>query len=111
VRTLNLARAIKAQGVEIFVVAFTAPSIAGCNLGSATIWNDVDPAECNTVLDASPGPIGNNTNDNSANVRLLKCIASSTDETADHYFYASSASELPTIFTQIAAKIAHRLVE
>jgi hypothetical protein len=111
VRSLNLARAIKAQGVEIFVVAFTAPTIASCNLGSGTIWNDVDPAECNTVLDAIPGPIGDSTRDTSANVRLLKCIASSKDETDDHYFHAATASELPGIFTQIASKIAHRLVE
>jgi hypothetical protein len=114
VRTLDIARAIKAQNVEIFVVAFTAPTIAGCNLGSGTIWNDEDTAECNTVTgpNSSPtGPIGDNTSDTSANVRLLKCIASSDDETDDHYFFANSAEDLPQIFTQIAQQIAHRLIE
>jgi hypothetical protein len=63
------------------------------------------------VLDTPAGPIGDNTSDTSANVRLLKCIASSKDETSDHYFWAASADDLPTIFTQIAQQIAHRLIE
>jgi hypothetical protein len=41
----------------------------------------------------------------------MKCIASSATGTNNHYYYASSASALPSIFTAIAAQIAHRLVE
>ncbi len=110
VRTLRLARAIKQQGVEIFVVAF-AGGIAGCNLDNTTVYNDEDTADCNAVNDSPTGPIGNNTNEGTANHRLLKCIASNTEDSLDHYFYASDESELGAIFTQIANQIAHRLIE
>jgi hypothetical protein len=111
VRTLNLARAIKAQDVEIFVVAF-AGGVPGCDLGNTTVFNDEDPAHCNTVKDSAAGPIGNGLDDDDgANHRLLKCIASNTQGSNDHYFYANTSDELNGIFTAIANQIAHRLIE
>jgi hypothetical protein len=113
-RTIHLARAIKAQGVEIFVVAF-AGGTAGCDLNDSKIYDDSNPADCNSVVDSPAGPIGNDTDDNDsndpANTRLLKCIASSTTGSNDHYFYANDSDELTSIFTAIANQIAHRLIE
>jgi hypothetical protein len=114
VRTLQLAKAIKAQGVEIFVVAF-AGGVPDCHLDSTKKYNDDDPADCNTVVESPAGPVGNTDNDNNssnpANLRLLKCIASSSPDTNDHYFYAASANELKDKFGAIANQIAHRLIE
>jgi hypothetical protein len=108
-----MSRAIKLDGVEIFVVAF-----GTCNGSNATVYNNSVAAQCNPIAQISPaavpspaGPIGNTDDDNTADNRLLKCIASSTVGTNDHYFYAASATDLPNIFTTIAAQIAHRLVE
>jgi hypothetical protein len=55
------------------------------------------------------GNIGGTASDNTADQRLLKCIASSTQGTNDHYFKATTASQLPAIFQQIAQQIAFRL--
>jgi hypothetical protein len=110
VRSLELAREIKAQGVEIFVVAFSG-GVSGCNLNNTTIYDDEDPADCNTVRDTTPGPIGDDTHDGTGNHRLLKCISSSSQGSNDHYYYASDDDELTGIFTQIANQIAHRLLE
>jgi hypothetical protein len=110
-RTIHLAQAIKAQGVEIFVVAFSG-GVPYCDLGDSKVYDDSDSDDCNSVVQSPAGPIGNTENDNDssdpANARLLKCIASSTEE---HYFYASDSSELQDIFTEIATQIAHRLIE
>jgi hypothetical protein len=43
--------------------------------------------------------------------KLNKCIASSTAGTNDHYFRATTATELPAIFQQIAQQIAFRLIK
>ncbi|MGE0057983.1 MAG: choice-of-anchor J domain-containing protein [Dehalococcoidia bacterium] len=90
--TWALAKAIKADDVEIFTVGF----------GVCDPNPDVEYtlAECDAQ-------IGNTDHDNIADERLLKCMATSED----HYYYASSASELPTIFSQIAKQIGHRLIE
>jgi hypothetical protein len=56
--------------------------------------------------------IGNSSGDNTADRRLLKCIASSTPGTNDHYYEVQTASQLPDIFEVIALEIAGRaLVE
>jgi hypothetical protein len=52
--------------------------------------------------------IGNTSHDNTADRRLLKCIASSTPGTNDHYFEVASASDLPEVFQVIAWQIAAR---
>jgi hypothetical protein len=118
VRTIELAQAIKAQGVEIFIVAF-AGGVANCELDYPDlIYDDDNPAHCGTVVQNTSYPIGQSGPDGddpkpatNPNVRLLKCIASSTNGTDDHYFFANSASELQGIFTKIANQIAHRLIE
>ncbi len=52
--------------------------------------------------------IGDTDSDNTADRRLLKCIASSTSGTNDHYFEVPNASDLPEIFQAIAYRIAGR---
>lgn len=55
--------------------------------------------------------IGNSDHDNTADRRLLKCIASSSAGTNDHYIEAATASQLPDIFSSIARQIAFRLIK
>jgi len=92
VKTKTKADAIKAQGVEIYVVGFGV-----CGSGNSNL--------CNT------GIIGGGSHDNTADRNLSKCIASSTAGTNDHYFEVPNASDLPAVFTTIAQQIAHRLIE
>jgi hypothetical protein len=99
-RTIEMAQAIKADGVDIFVVAF------GVCQSNGTVYS---ASQCATT--AAGGDIGNTDVDNTADQRLLKCVASSNPNSNDRYFYASSATALPSIFTAIANQIAHRLVE
>jgi hypothetical protein len=101
IRTIEMAQAAKADGVEIFTVAF------GVCQTNSTVYTS---AQCQPFT-TSGGQIGNTDVDNTADQRLMKCIASSAPGTNNHYYYASSASALPTIFTQIAQQIAHRLIE
>ena len=92
-KTFSMANAIKsANGAEIFVVGFGV-----CGSSSASL--------CNT------GMIGGGSHDNSADRNLLKCIASSSGGTNDHYYEVASASDLPEVFQQIAQVISFRLVE
>jgi hypothetical protein len=92
--TWEAAKAMEAEGVEIFVVAF------GVCSSNSTVYTQ---AQCDSQ-------IGNTDNDNTADQRLLKCMASSFTDN-DHYYYATSASDLSVIFTAIANQIAHRLIE
>jgi len=92
-KTLALADQLAADGVEIFVVGFSVCSHPNSAQGKT-------PGYCNGV--------GNPDHDNAADRRLLKCIASSTEGTNDHYFEVESASELPEIFQIIAWQIAGR---
>lgn len=89
-KTYDLAQSLKAQGVEIYVVGF---GLCGTN-------------DRNRPCD--PSKIGAGGVDNDRN--LLKCIASSTAGTTDHYFEAENTSELVSIFRAIGAGIT-RLVE
>ena len=112
VLTLNIANAIKAQGVEIFVVSFSACA----NTDGTTVYNSAGSTTCqsqaNPLVSApASGKVGDTTSELTANMRLAKCIASSTPGTNDHYWYETNAANLPAIFTTIAAQIAHRLVE
>jgi hypothetical protein len=95
-QTWALTKAIKADNVIIYVVAF------------GTCDPDDDIVYTTAQCDAQ---IGNTDHDNTADERLAKCIASSTPGTNDHYYYAAEAEDLPSIFTQIAQQIAHRLIE
>jgi Flp pilus assembly protein TadG len=94
-KTKALADAMVAQGIEIYVVAF----------GVCGTLN-------NTVKSSSYcANIANNDHDNVADQRLLKCIASSTPGTNDHYYAVPTASDLPAVFQQVASAIAFRLIE
>lgn len=91
---------LKAAGAEIYVVGFGV-----CGTEDNKIWDSAsNPAYCTSDL-------GNNNPDTVADQRLAKCIASSSSGTNDHYFRASTATELPGIFSQIAQAIAFRLIK
>jgi hypothetical protein len=98
--TWEMAKAAEADGVEIFVVGFGVCSNATVVCGDGVCTN----AECDAA-------VGNTDNENTTDLRLLKCVASSSAGTNDHYYYAATASALPAIFTAIAQQIAHRLIE
>jgi hypothetical protein len=93
----NIASALKSQGVQIFVIAF---SVCGGIQSSSTLC---DP---NGI-----GGTGSGHPDSIADHRLLKCIASSSPGTNDRYFETTTAAELPAIFQQIAQQIAFRLIK
>lgn len=90
--TYDKAQEMKAQGVEIYVVALGACGNSDSNL-------------CNT------GMLGSTTHDNYADRNLGKCIASSTAGTNDHFFNVDEAEELPGVFEDIAQQIGFRLIE
>lgn len=92
-KTLALANQLRAQGVEIFVVGFGV-------CGGADNARGKTPGYCNAV--------GRPDHDNEADRRLLKCVASSTEGTNDHYFEFPTARDLPQVFQIIAWEIAGR---
>jgi hypothetical protein len=93
--TKTLADTLKTAGVEIYVIGF---------------------GVCGTAISTTPSTaycsgIGNSDHDNTADQRLLKCMASSTSGTNDHYFRPATAAALPAVFEEIAQQIAFRLTE
>jgi hypothetical protein len=86
VKTMALATALKKQGVDIYVVGYGVCGNPNGNL-------------CN------PSLIGGTSHDNTADRNLLKCIASSTTHTNDHYFEAPGPQAIPGIFENIAVDI------
>ncbi len=96
IKTKALATQLKSQGVEIYVVGF---GVCGTN----------NPSQLPTTSYCNG--IGNNDHDNTADRRLLKCIASSTAGTNDHYFEVPHAEDLPDVFSNIAREIAFRLIK
>jgi Flp pilus assembly protein TadG len=96
VKTKALADQLKSEGVEIYVVGF---GVCGTNNPS----QKPTTSYCNGI--------GNNDHDNTADRRLLKCIASSTIGTNDHYFEVPDAEDLPDVFSEIAREIAFRLIK
>jgi hypothetical protein len=98
-KTYEKAVAMKAAGVEIYVVGF---GVCGSPPSGTVLCNS-----------GNIGATGSSStfHDNTADRNLLKCIASSKSGTNDHYFEADAASQLPSIFTTIAQQIAHRLIE
>ncbi len=95
----NMATTLKnaTNNVEIFVIAW---SVCGGIQSSSTL--------CNTT---GIGSTGTGHPDSTADHRLLKCIASSSPGTNDHYFETATASELPGIFQQIAQQVSFRLIK
>ncbi len=90
-QTYAMAQAIRALGVEIYVVGFGvcgSPNNAPCNSGAIGIGSD-------SVQDRN----------------LLKCIASSTPGTNDHYIETNDSSQLTRIFQTIGGSIVTRLIE
>ncbi len=94
------ADALKTSGAEIYVVGFGV-----CGSEDNKIWDSAsNPTYCTSDL-------GNSNPDTIADQRLLKCVASSSAGTNDHYFRANTAAELPGIFSKIAQSIAFRLIK
>jgi hypothetical protein len=94
----EMADTLNGQGVEIYVVAF--------GLCSGTPNSTVKSANyCSAITDS------NVQSDSTSDQRLLKCIASSTPGTNDHFFSAPTAADLPDVFEDIANAIAFRLIE
>jgi Flp pilus assembly protein TadG len=89
-KTYDLAQAVKAQGVEIFVVA-----LGVCDTQNTTLCN--------------PTKVGSWTGNYPSN--LLKCVASSLPGSNDHYFETDDPTELTAIFTSIARLLALRIIE
>lgn len=89
-KTYEKAQALKAQGVEIFVVALA-------------------PCDTQNTNPCNPAMIGSWTGNYASN--LLKCVASSLPGTNDHYFETDDPTELSQIFLNIARLLALRLLE
>jgi hypothetical protein len=94
-KTVEVADALEDLGVAVYVVAF-----GTCGSDDGTI---ASASWC--------GNVGDSTHDNTADRRLLKCIASSTSGTNDHYYEVPTASDLPAVFQDIARAIGFRLTE
>jgi hypothetical protein len=94
--TKNRADALKAAGVNIYFVAF---GMCGTDDG----LNPSSSGYCSVI--------GNNNPDTYMDQRIGKCAASSSPGTNDHFFRATSATQLPGIFQQIAQQIAFRLIK
>jgi Flp pilus assembly protein TadG len=94
--TYNLAQTLKGQGVEIYVVGYGV-----CGSASSTTCTSAEVAKIGTVSEL----------DDTADRRLLKCIASSTSGTNDHYIEAATSAQLQGIFQAIGAAITTRLTQ
>lgn len=90
-KTYDLAKAMKQQGIEIYVVA-------------VGVCGPLKPDLCKLSM------IGDIPQTDRAH-NLLKCVASSAPGTNDHYFETDDATELTAIFQQIARLLALRLLE
>jgi hypothetical protein len=95
IKTKTIADTARAAGIEIYIVAFGVCGTLNASTPTTSYCNN----------------IGNTDHDNTADQRLLKCIASSTPGTNDHYYAVPTASDLPAIFQTIAQAISFRLIE
>lgn len=92
----DVATAAKADNIEIWVVGLSV-----CGTTNSTTCTSAEAAKIgNTAYD-----------DNSADRRLMKCVASSTPGTNDHFIETNSSSQLQAIFQAIGSTITTRLVE
>jgi len=94
----DMADTLASQGVEIYVVAFGLCS----GTPNATVKSS---SYCGAITNS------NTQSDSTSDQRLLKCIASSTAGTNDHFYSAPTAADLPDVFEDIANAIAFRLIE
>jgi len=90
------------ENIEIYVVALDV-----CGRRNQP-YPDTDPQPTQYATASYCNGIGNANNDSTADRRLLKCIASSSPGTNDHYYEVRSSGELPAIFQAIAYEIAGR---
>lgn len=95
-KTKTLADTLRDADIEIYVIAFGV-------CGTMNSSNPSTPGYCDGI--------GNSNPDTTADQRLLKCIASSTASTNDHYYSVPTAADLPDVFEDIARAIAFRLIE
>ncbi|HYM16573.1 MAG TPA: pilus assembly protein TadG-related protein [Dehalococcoidia bacterium] len=93
--TVTEANSLKAAGVEIYIVGLGVCGTEDGQLPSA--------AYCASIGNIDPSTI--------AAQRLLKCIASSSAGTNDHYYTTSDPTQLSGIFGKIAQNIAFRLIK
>jgi hypothetical protein len=96
-RTMNVVNADKAATVEFFVGSY------------GTVGGPPTNALCNTALVGTGS--GRDNNSDTWDRNLLKCIASSSTGTNDHYFEATAPGDIITTMSQIQRSIAFRLVE
>ncbi len=97
----NYAETLKGLGVEIYVLRFAVP--AG-DLPASTLC---DPA----LIGPANAATNRNPSNEARDQNFSRCIASSSPGTNNHYFYAASPQDIPTMFTIIAQAIATRLIE
>jgi hypothetical protein len=107
-RTWDVAQALESDGVEIYVIGFGV-----CGGDQPCSGPDADLSQCPPVSEDTCnmriGDTGGGSNhDNTADRRLLKCLASSSPDTNDHYFEVELADDLPAIFQVVAFEIASR---
>lgn len=95
IKTYELAQALKAQNIEIYVVGFGVCGTINSTTSSSAYCSNIGDSSADTVADQ----------------RLLKCIASSTPGSNDHFFAVPTAEDLPEVFESIANAIAFRLIE
>ena len=103
--TMTRADELEAAGVQIYFVAFGMCGTDDGEFASSSGYCDTNYTSSNT------GEIGSASPDTVVDQKLGKCVATSTDGTSDHFYRATSASELPGIFSQIAQQIAFRLIK
>jgi Flp pilus assembly protein TadG len=94
--TYTFANQLKAAGVEIYVIGYGVVGTSNSN-------------PCN-LSQVGTGSTRQGSSD-SRDRNLAKCIASSTQNTNDHYFEAPTPQELPAIFKRIAVNVAFRLIK
>ncbi len=95
-KTDTLANNFAGQDIEIYVIGYGVDGPASSAL--------CDPTQIGT---------GSNRHSSSdtGDLNLLKCMATSTAGSNDHFFNAPSAESLPGIFKLIAQRLSQRLVE
>jgi hypothetical protein len=98
VGTYNYAETLRSAGVEVYVLRYAAPA------GDLPAGTACDPALIGPVSASSPN---RNPSNEARDQNLARCIA----DDLDHYFYAATAQDIPTMFTFIAQSIATRLIE
>jgi hypothetical protein len=111
---------LEADGVEVYVIGFgvcgtfptspqPGPDPPACRGPESDLGSGRCPPISQSTCVSQIGNTGSGGNhDDSADRRLLKCLASSQPGTNDHYFEVNDADDLPAIFQIVAFEIASR---